>query len=510
MPTSDDVSDRALRCDWSATPFDGAYKYNRDWWFNDLSWVEPSLPDVTVRRCEAPSGWRLTVIGPFRTRGPGTKHAIGMSHLVPAGMCVEASLIAPTTEDGTMIGEPPIGLHHVHVISRTSIFEDMHAFGFPLFDRHGARFHYHPLWGDHRHGGQCDAARGGVQCLHRRYPDGYGQLYTEEANIDTELVEADGAPDTFWYEASFRHCQRLEYPGSRPKVDKYLAPYVWGSPFDMRLCVVAGTCPLNFTFLVPRNATSALWYAVEHEADGTMLDFDLHTHEHLVRAFVFEGRPEVAGLNLGEWRLEQPWTPLVLPTSLEVSLQCVEERLRSTVGEFCTYEPTIEEVQGKRWVRRGYPRCRAKDGSRISNGSFALRRGRSTTVLGFFDTRPSAAATDHVEYFQHLSMMGLRSLASGAQPPLGARMGTNLPIWDEEVGTLRDWDMIRGFAVGGLGLTRQHVPAVVGAGLLVGGGVAVAAATVLVTARWLCGLWRRRPASYEKLPKMGEFVAQAA
>ena len=106
--------------------------------------------------------------------------------------------------------------------------------------------------------------------------------------------------------------------------------------------------------------------------------------------------------------------------------------------------------------------------------------------------------------------MGLRSLASGAQPPLGARMGTNLPIWDEEVGTLRDWDMIRGFAVGGLGLTRQHVPAVVGAGLLVGGGVAVAAATVLVAARWLCGLWRRRPASYEKLPKMGEFVAQAA
>ena len=70
--------------------------------------------------------------------------------------------------------------------------------------------------------------------------------------------------------------------------------------------------------------------------------------------------------------------------------------------------------------------------------------------------------------------------------------------------------MIRGFAVGGLGLTRQHVPAVVGAGLLVGGGVAVAAATVLVAARWLCGLWRRRPASYEKLPKMGEFVAQAA
>ena len=36
---------------------------------------------------------------------------------------------------------------------------------------------------------------------------------------------------------------------------------VWGSPFDMRLCVLSATCPLNFTFVVPRNATSALWYA---------------------------------------------------------------------------------------------------------------------------------------------------------------------------------------------------------------------------------------------------------
>ena len=48
---------------------------------------------------------------------------------------------------------------------------------------------------------------------------------------------------------------------------------------------------------------------------------------------------------------------------------------------------------------------------------------------------------------------------------------------------------------------------------LVGGGVAVAAATVLAAAHWLCGLlWRRRRTSYEKLQTMGEevLVAQAA
>ena len=28
-----------------------------------------------------------------------------------------------------------------------------------------------------------------------------------------------------------------------------------------------------------------------------MLSFDLHTHEHLVRAYIFRGAPELVGLN---------------------------------------------------------------------------------------------------------------------------------------------------------------------------------------------------------------------
>ena len=50
--------------------------------------------------------------------------------------------------------------------------------------------------------------------------------------------------------------------------------------------------------------------------------------------------------------------------------------------------------------------------------------------------------------------MGLRSLESGEAPPLGARLGTDTPAWDEPAhGELRDWDMLRGFVVGGLGVT---------------------------------------------------------
>ena len=63
--------------------------------------------------------------------------------------------------------------------------------------------------------------------------------------------------------------------------------------------------------------------------------------------------------------------------------------------------------------------------------------------------------------------MGLRSLESGEAPPLGARLGTDTPAWDEPAhGELRDWDMLRGFVVGGLGVTWRHVPRVAMAALL--------------------------------------------
>ena len=221
---------------WETTGFDGVYKYNRAWRTDDTAWrcsldsqeeggrltkacAKP--PTLFVRRCTRPDGWRVLRIGPIRAQGQDTKHALGMSNLLPAQTCVEASVLAPVEEDGALLGEPPIVQHHVHVIQHTSIFEDMRARGYPLFDRQGQRFHYHPQWADHRHGGQCDARRGGATCLNRSYPAGFGQLLAEAANIDLELIEmgAGGVdvPAEFWYEASFRYCQaaRVRRPAAR-------------------------------------------------------------------------------------------------------------------------------------------------------------------------------------------------------------------------------------------------------------------------------------------------------
>ena len=53
-----------------------------------------------------------------------------------------------------------------------------------------------------------------------------------------------------------------------------------------------------------------------------MLSFDLHTHEHLVRAYVFRGAPELVGLNqarpaatLQPGRALQPPCSLAAPCS---------------------------------------------------------------------------------------------------------------------------------------------------------------------------------------------------
>jgi len=486
------------RCDagWRESLFSGAYRSNREWWSDNLAWQEgwplnASAPPVYERRCERAGGWRVLRIGPFASRGAGTKHAIGMENVVAAGECVAASLLSPVTEAGELVGEPPIGVHHVHVLSHTSIMQDVKAWGFPLLDRHGRRFHYHPQWADHRHGGQCDAARGGVACMNRSYPAGYGQRYTEAAHVDLELVEAPAeslqVPPRFWWEMSFQACPPpaaaqpaaaevafRETSGSLPKEGRpeaargegsaaqppaplrYLAPYVWASPFDMRLCALFGTCPLNFTFHVPENATSALWYSVRHRKGGRLLSFDLHTHEHLVTAFIFSGRPESVGLNSGGWRLSQPWLPLAVPpASLPGSIAEFGGKVAAASPTACTYQPTVEVVSGARFVRRGYPRCNGTAGS-----SFAVAEGEYTTVLGFFDTRPSASLPKRVEYFQHLSLMGLWTLDSGMPPPLDARLGADQPVWDEPRGELRDWDVFRGFVAGGLGVTSEHAPAV--------------------------------------------------
>ena len=118
---------------WETALFGGVYRYNKNWWASDADWVEPTRP-LFVRRCHV-DGWRLTRIGPFDSQGPEAKHALGMSTVVPAGTCVDASVLAPTEEDGTLVGAPPIVQHHVHVIARTSIFEDQRAWATAVTER---------------------------------------------------------------------------------------------------------------------------------------------------------------------------------------------------------------------------------------------------------------------------------------------------------------------------------------------------------------------------------------
>lgn len=181
-----------------------------------------------------------------------------------------------------------------------------------------------------------------------------------------------------------------------------------------------GTCPLNFTFHVPENATSALWYSVRHREGGRLLSFDLHTHEHLVTAFIFSGRPESVGLNSGGWRLSQPWLPLAVPpASLPGSIAEFGEKVAAASPTACTYQPTVEVVSGARFVRRGYPRCNGTAGS-----SFAVAEGEYTTVLGFFDTRPSASLPKRVERFQHFGCVS-RPLDWLMRKPQAGRSSTS-------------------------------------------------------------------------------------
>ena len=101
------MSSRVGCAAWETTPFDGVYKYNQHWRIDDTAWVE-RVPDLFVHRCMRSDGWAILRVGPIHAQGQDTKHAIGMSNLVPAKACVQASVLAPVEEDGTILGAPPL------------------------------------------------------------------------------------------------------------------------------------------------------------------------------------------------------------------------------------------------------------------------------------------------------------------------------------------------------------------------------------------------------------------
>ena len=253
--------------------------------------------------------------------------------------------------------------------------------------------------------------------------------------------------------------------------------------------------PTAIRLQVPPATASVFWYTIKHLDNGTMLSFDVHTHADLARAIVFSGKPELVGLNQGEWKLSKPWQPIAIePSVLQPRIAEFEAKIAERSEFVCFYAPNIETLEdGSMWFRRGYPNC--------TEGDFKLSEGQFSTVLGFFDTRPSARL-ENPEYFQHMSLMGLRVLDSGTAPAVGARITADRELWDEEVGVLRDWDLLRGFIVGGLGVTHEHISRVVTVlAMMISSGLLFSAALVWVCCCQCCGYGCSRLWSFARCRK---------
>jgi len=174
--------------------------------------------NATLSMCQthlAKVNWSFERVGPFTSMGGFDWTSFGWgdaggfaSHLDEGSVFVTGYAFGPCDDTGSLIGLPPIHIHHSHVSSSQhlqGLFMPLHQGA----DHHGSlnsegqfaiEFDLH---GDR----QCDEQHGGLACLGRAFPSGFGMLLSDPLQTFADLNDARGAsspPITFYAQHIYR------------------------------------------------------------------------------------------------------------------------------------------------------------------------------------------------------------------------------------------------------------------------------------------------------------------
>lgn len=233
--------------------------------------------------CEAPHPVRKEVtvtierIGPFAGTGgydwsvPQELLDVGMlkDRMNGKNWTLVGGMVAPITPNGTIIGYPPIHIHHAHI--------------FPIGNAKERGKKIHGSFGDHHdvvwqaHGdSQCLEEEGGVACLLKELDEGHGFVVQNStsgisANFELNDVRPKGSPPMeYWFEITMLHTPKAP----ETKRSTFIG---LNSP-----CIGHGPCTYPYP-MDPNN--NAMWFQYVHGdrlsdlANGTMGNFVLHTHQ---------------------------------------------------------------------------------------------------------------------------------------------------------------------------------------------------------------------------------------
>jgi len=331
--------------------------------------------------------WRIQRIGPIASNGGDNfiiirgDDALELSRELgahPAGGWVTAIFLAAVDSSGTVLGYPPIHIHHSHLGPHSMI--GILDFVAPLHFPHGET--------------SCQPADGGDLCYMFTFPPGTGYHVSEPFLLNAYLndVRAAGSPRLdVTLELTVRYTRR---PVRRNLGVWYVATDSDTNAFAMLLQAKQSF----YTFTVPYNDQSVIWSTFKSVASGTLLNIWHHTHvtEGFDEMWLIDATPPQLGLEDGG-RLTLPGcnSPFVPSrhgmASDDVRRVILGHMQAKSIGFRCLWrEPNVQYVADVPSARAG--RYGRQTRVECFEGSERVLAGQYMTFVGFFDT---AALCEH-------------------------------------------------------------------------------------------------------------------
>lgn len=250
--------------------------------------------------------WHVQRVGPFYSTGNydwwqiGWQDAGFMSEALakyPHGIDVDRSVMAPTDENGNLIGHPPIHIHHIHTVEAGGVRprNRLQAKCFPGFDVGGSKLLeqgncYNSSLFFEQHGDyQCREEDDGLGCF--MVGDHQTRRIDQIIDLEGDLndVRPPNSPVMKWYYQFALHWKPADVTNSITSMMTIMAP---GNLLkDNQLTRVA-------TFPTPTDKPTFIWYMGHMWASGELQRNKLHAHNMVFESSqFFAATPEDLGLN---------------------------------------------------------------------------------------------------------------------------------------------------------------------------------------------------------------------
>lgn len=317
---------------------------------------------VELQRCELlynSSSWTFDRMGPFYGHGGYSWYSAGwpdcggfVKRLLDGEVWITAFGFTPTDADGRPFGTPPFHIHHMHVSTGQSLARFFGGKGhLPMFDSMNPMPVEFDMHGDR----QCQASRGGTDCLIRSYPPGFGLQVTRAFHTFYDINDArtQKAPAMrFYTEHAFKWTHHTQ------RVVRHFATIIPSNiPFATQNVSLPGIhFPWHDDYLLRFSGFLTEYIAWSEQRflfSGTLAHIFWHSHhQYTVDSWVISGPAHTLGLHSHSFdsftNISQ--SSITVAAAMNYILDNLESAQRACLAHSCSVYPELRcKLNQDRW-----------------------------------------------------------------------------------------------------------------------------------------------------------------